>query len=363
MTGTAPEVTRTRRLVSLDALRGLDMLVIVGGGAVLRELARTTEHPALQAIAHQLEHVEWHGFRFYDLVFPLFLFLSGATLPLTVERRVASGASRVLETRAAVRRGLVLVALGAVYNGALRLDGEPVRVASVLGRIGLGWTGAALACIWLSLRGQVAVCLTVLLGYWALLAWVPVPGFGAGDLTPGHTLTDWLDREFLPGRLYKGDRDPEGLLGIIPSVGTALMGAFAGRWLVHGPSCRGWRALGLVGAGALALAVAGLWDRWLPLNKNLWTSSFAVHCAGWSALLLGVFHWACDGDDRPGLALPLVVVGTNPITIYLLKGFVDFPALSEVVLNPLRISPLAGALLLEWLLLYVLYRRRWFLRV
>lgn len=357
------EPSRPRRLVSLDALRGLDMLVIVGGAAVVRELARTTEHPALVAVAHQLEHVEWHGFRFYDLVFPLFLFLSGATLPLTVERRVAAGGSRAHETRAALRRGLTLVLLGAVYNGALRLDGEPVRWASVLGRIGLGWAGAALACIWLPLRGQLGLAAGILLGYWALLAWVPVPGFGAGDLTPGHSFTDWVDQQLLPGRLYKGDRDPEGLLGTLPSVATALMGAFAGRWLVRGPSCRGWRALGLIGAGAAALLVAGLWDAWLPLNKNLWTSSFALWCAGWSALLLGAFHFVCDRDEEPGLALPLVVVGMNPITIYLLRGFVDFPALSELLLNPLRISPLAGALLLEWSLLYALYRRRWFLRV
>ncbi|MBL6720718.1 MAG: DUF5009 domain-containing protein [Planctomycetes bacterium] len=360
MTG---EPAMPRRLVSLDALRGLDMLVIVGGAAVVRELARTTEHPVLATIAHQLEHVEWHGFLFYDLVFPLFLFLSGATLPLTVERRVAAGGSRGQETRSALRRGLVLVLLGAVYNGALRLDGEPVRWASVLGRIGLGWTGAALACIWLSLRAQIGVAVGILLGYWALLAWAPVPGFGAGDLTPGHTFTDWVDQHLLPGRLYKGDRDPEGLLGTVPSVATALMGAFAGRWLLRGPSCRGWRALGLIGAGAVALLVAGVWDAWLPLNKNLWTSSFALWCAGWSSLLLGAFHFACDRDEDPGLALPLVVIGMNPITIYLLRGFVDFPALSELLLNPLRISPLAGALLLEWLLLYALYRRRWFLRV
>ncbi len=357
-----PPHTQTR-LVSLDVLRGLDMLVIIGGAAIVRQLNIVYGGSFLGSLAHQLEHAEWHGFRFYDLIFPLFLFLSGASLPLSLERRMQAGAARKPLVLSALRRALVLVLLGVLYNGALSLDGSELRYASVLGRIGLAWFGAALAVIFLSRKGQLRLIVGILLGYWAMLAWVPVPGWGAGDLSPGHNLTDWIDQQLLPGRLYRGDRDPEGILGILPAVATAMMGACAGRVLMEKAPSHRWRAVKLIVAGILAVGLAAIWHRFLPINKNLWTSSFTLLCAGFSSWLLGITSYWLDGPKQHKWTLPLLVIGANSITAYLLHRFLNFEGLANALFLTRGLNELVGALVLQWLLLWMLYRRGWFLRV
>lgn len=355
------------RLASLDALRGFDMFWITGGAVLFRALAEHTDVRAFAWIAEQTEHAEWHGFRLWDLVFPLFLFLAGVSTPLSLEKRRAEGATRGELARHAVRRGLTLVGLGVVYNGLLRFDWDDLRVASVLGRIGLAWMFAALAALYLSARAQVGLAAGLLLGYWAALAWVPVPGFGAGDLSPGASLTDWVDRALLPGRLHRGVRDPEGLLGTLPAVATALFGIFTGRFVRAEPRAA-QRVGGLLAAGLAALAVGWLWSRVLPWNKNLWTSSFTVWTAGLSLVAFAAAHVVVDVLGARRLAFPFVVVGRNAILIYLLEAFVAFDALGELAFANglarihLGLVPLGG-LVLRWALLYALHRRRWYLRV
>jgi len=367
----APEPPGTRsgggRLLSLDALRGFDMFWITGGALLFARLAETTGRQPFVWIAHQTEHVEWHGFRFWDLIFPLFLFLAGVSTPLSFERRLASGATRGELARHTVRRGLTLVALGVVYNGLLRFDWDTLRYASVLGRIGLAWMFAALAALYLRPRGQALLCGGVLLGYWAALSWIPVPGFGAGDLAPGHTLTDWVDRTLLPGRLHREVRDPEGILGTVPAIATALLGMFAGRFVTsERPAAR--RVAGLLAAGGIALAVGWLWGRVFPLNKNLWTSSFVLWTGGLSLVALALTHLVVDVWGARRLAFPFVVIGRNAILIYMLEAFVAFDLVADLVFAKglgrmhAGLAPLGG-LLLRWLLLYALYRRRWYLRV
>ena len=354
---------RAPRLVSIDALRGLDMLVIIGGGAIIRQLHETFGGSVLSGLAQQLEHTDWHGFRLYDLIFPLFLFLSGVSLPLSVERRLQEGTPKKSLTFTAVRRALILVFLGILYNNIGRWNGGDLRYASVLGRIGLAWLGAALAVIYLSRRMQVGLIVTVLLGYWGLLTWVPVPTFGAGDLAPGHSLTDWVDQQWLPGRLHRGDRDPEGILGILPAIGTALLGVCAGRVLLAQAGSHRLRATKLILGGILAVGLACLWHQVFPINKNLWTSSFALLCAGMSAWLLGVASYWLDGPKHPRWIFPLVVIGANPITAYLLKGMFDFESIPRALGVAPGVTSLALALTTLWLLLLLLYRRAWFLRV
>jgi predicted acyltransferase len=360
----APE---TRRLASLDALRGFDMFWITGGALLFQRLAATTGARPFTWIAAQTEHAEWHGFRLWDLVFPLFLFLAGVSTPLSFEKRRAAGASRGELARHALRRGLALVLLGVVYNGLLRFDFATLRYASVLGRIGLAWMFAALAVLYLSKRGQAMLAAALLLGYWAALSWVPVPGFGAGNLAPGATLTDWVDRALLPGRLHRGVRDPEGLLGTLPAIATALFGVFTGRYVVREPGAAR-RVAGLAAAGLIALAAGWLWGRVFPLNKNLWTSSFVLWTAGLSLLAFAATHLVVDVLGARRLAFPFVVIGRNAILIYMLAAFVAFDALGDVVFaNGLArmhagLAPLGG-LLLSWLLLYALHRRRWYLKV
>ena len=376
---TAPSAEEPRppqRLVSLDALRGFDMFWIIGGSGLLAAIAPLLDQPWLNWIDGQVgEHVAWHGFVFWDLVFPLFLFISGAALPLSMERRTAQGHSKARLALKALTRGLLLVLLGCIYNGLLQFDFEAQRYPSVLGRIGLAWMFAAWVWIFAGQRGRVIATITVLLVYWALMVFVPVPVEGGavrGQFTMSGNFASWVDRVVLPGRLYKGIHDPEGLMSTLPAVATALMGAFAGQWLTRGGSGL-TRFFGLAGAGVVLLGVGLAWDSLFPINKNLWTSSFAVYAAGWSALLLALFYLVFDVARLRLLAFPLVVIGVNPLLIYLVqRRLIDFEKPVEFLfggalelLPPAWMAVAFAALVLavKWLLLLFLYKSRIFVRV
>jgi len=358
------------RLRSLDALRGFDMLWIAGGGAMLQAWADSNDWAWLDAARAQTDHAKWNGFTFWDLIFPLFLFLAGVSLPLSFARRRAEGASDGALARHALRRGLTLVLLGLVYNGLLRFDLATLRCASVLGRIGLAWMFAAWIVLGTrSTRARVGWLAGILVGYWAALTLVPVPGFGAASLEPGTNLVDWFDQRFLPGRLYREVRDPEGLLATIPAIATALCGVLAGEWLQRRDLEPARRTSGLAAAALGCLALGALWALVFPLNKNLWTSSFVLWCAGWSLLLLCVFHLVIDLWKFERGAFVLEVIGANAITIYVLQSFLDFDALAKLLLTgrgALKLHPAlvaGGGLALKWTLLYALWRARIFLRV
>jgi predicted acyltransferase len=366
----------TARLRSLDALRGFDMLWIAGLGAMLGAWADSNDWGWLDAAQAQTEHVEWHGFTFWDLIFPLFLFVAGVSLALSFGHRRAEGARDSTLALHALRRGLTLVALGLVYNGLLKFDLGTLRCASVLGRIGLAWMGAAwIALAAPSFRARLAWAVGLLLGYWALLTLVPVPGFGPANLEPGTNLVDWFDQHFLPGRLYRTVRDPEGLLATLPAIATALGGVLAGDWLARADVAPARKVTGLAGAAFACLAAGALWALVFPLNKNLWTSSFVLWCAGWSLVLLAGFHLALDVlrlGERPVFGAGvrfLEVIGANAITIYVLQSFLDFDALARLLLEArgaLKLHPAlvaGGGLGLKWLVLWLLWRARLFLRV
>ena len=355
----------SNRLHSLDALRGFDMFWIVGGASLLRAIADSTELGPLRWMADQTEHVEWNGFTLWDLIFPLFLFLAGVSMPFSLSKRIDRGDSRVKLHLHVIRRGLTLVFLGVVYNGLLSFDFEHQRYASVLGRIGLAWMFAALVFLNTRIAGQFAWLVALLVGYWLAMIWIPVPDIGAGILEPGRTLADYVDRLLVPGRLHRGDRDPEGLFSTIPAVSTALLGGMAGHWL-RGAASERRKATGLFIGGLVCLAIGGLWSLAFPLNKNLWSSSFALWTGGLSAILLGAFYLVIDVYGFRRWAKFFVVIGTNAIAIYLLDAFVDWRAIVEIVLQDERLHPvivIAAGIFARWLLLYVMYKRRIFLRV
>lgn len=355
----------SQRLASLDALRGADMLLIVGLREVVASMHEVHPSPFLAGLVAQFTHSDWNGFTAWDLVFPLFLFLAGVALPYSFDARRARGDDERTILKHIVTRAALLVAIGVVYNGLFPVEPLHWRYASVLGRIGLAWAGAALLVLYVSPRAQVLWCVGILLGAWATLTLVPVPGFGAGDLAPGHSSFAWLDRMFLPGRLYRGDHDPEGLLGTVPAVANTLLGVFAGRFLRRSP--RSTRtSLVLVVAGALLLGLGWLWDLALPVNKNLWTSSFVCVTGGWSCLLLGLVHQIADVFGGRRLLLPFTVIGTNALTAYLLHRFVDLEGLVELLSIDVQQHPHlapAAALGLLWLLLAGMHRRRLFVRL
>jgi predicted acyltransferase len=359
------------RLLSIDALRGFDMFWIIGGAAIAEAAAELTGWLPLAWLAGQMQHADWHGFTLYDLIFPLFLFLAGAAMPLSFARRLERGESRIELYRRVVVRGLLLVLLGLIYNGLLKFDWANLRYTSVLGRIGLAYLFAALIVLNTRWRAQLAWAALLLAGYWAALKLVPVPGFGAGDLAPGHTLTDYLDRLLMPGKLLHGDRDPLGLLSTIPAISTALIGAITGR-LLKTERLNGYaKTMAMVVAGTVCFGLADLWHGDFPINKNLWSSSFVLHCAGWSLALLAFFYLVIDVWRLRAWTLFFVVIGGNSILIYMARRFVAFGYTTHFLFDGVLrtagpMQPLLWALavvLVEWLPLLFLHRKRIFLRV
>ncbi len=378
-----PALAAEGRLMSLDALRGFDMFWIIGGEDVLRALADWSNSPVFRTIAYRnTEHPEWNGFTFYDLIFPLFMFIAGVALPYSLAAHRARGQGEWALHVRVIRRLILLLLLGAVYNGLLNFDFSiywsenahghrtlvadfsHVRFASVLGRIGLGYFFAALIALHTRPRNQLLAAIGILLGYWAALSWVPVPGFQTGSLLPGQNVGDFIDRQLFPGRLYKVVRDPEGLFSTVPSVATVLLGVAAGHWLRTARAGE-VKAAGLAAAGAACLALAYLWNPFFPFNKNLWSSSFVLLVGGWSLLLLALFYLLVDVWRIRGWSLFFVVIGVNAITIYVAGALVDFDALAKIVFTHRMHDVLRqnGGLALKWLLLFFLYKQRIFLRV
>lgn len=372
----------SERLLSIDALRGFDMFWIIGGDALIKAVAHWADWPVKGRIDEQLEHVPWAGFHFYDLIFPLFLFLVGVVLPFSLGKLRDRGepASRVYGRVA--RRTVLLFALGLIYNHFLQLDfykpplgfdWGAVRIAGVLQRIAICYGVAALVVLHTRVRGQVALVAGLLLGYWALLALVPAPGSAPGDYSLHGNLAGYVDSRYLPGKIvkeYYGYGDNEGLLSTLPAVATTLLGVLAGHWLRSGQP-GGRKVLGLAAAGAACVLLGWAWGFWFPVIKNLWTSSFVLYAGGWSLLLLALFYGVIDVLHLRAWAFFFVVLGANAILIYLLPHVVDFEKVAHFFLGGVEkhagafgpVVAAGGVVAAEWLVLLYLYRRRLFLRV
>jgi predicted acyltransferase len=359
------------RLASIDALRGFDMFWIAGGEEIFHSLHRVVNSSFTNLLHTQLEHVAWEGFRFYDLIFPLFLFITGMVLPFSLTRRLERGASRSdLYRHLVVRLGLLFL-LGLVHNGLLDFNLHELRIPGVLQRIAICYFAAGLIVMNTGARRQAMAAAGILLGYWAIMALVPVPGFGVGVLTPEGNLSGYLDRALIPQPFccYQFG-DNEGILSTLPAVATVLLGALAGHWVRSSASPQRKAAL-LAGAGLASLAVGYLWGIWFPVIKNLWTSSYVLVAAGWSALLAALFYWIMDVRGWRGWAFFFTVIGTNPILIYVLRSQFDFAHITRVFVRGFvrsfgAYAPVAMhffVMMTGWLLLYFLYRKKVFLKV
>lgn len=359
--------------MSLDTLRGFDMFFIMGGDALFVTICSLFPGTWMSGLGKQMYHVAWDGFTFYDLIFPLFLFLAGVSFPFSLAKQRSMGKDNVAISKKIVSRGLLLILFGAVYNGLLQFDFAELRYASVLGRIGSAWMFAALLYLWLGRKVTVWVSMLLLLGYWALLAWVPVPG--ADSLSPfsmDGSLVSYIDRLLLPGRLHDGLHDPEGVLSTLPAIVTALLGMFTGEF-VRLRSLGAYKKVAYLLLAALALLFIGwVWSFVFPINKNLWSSSFVCFAGGWSLILFALFYFIVDVLQWRGWTLFFRVIGLNSITIYLAQQFVDFHKLNTSLLGgvmnllPAPFYPVAYwacYVAVCWCLLYFLYRKKIFLKV
>jgi predicted acyltransferase len=361
------------RLLSIDALRGFDMFWIIGGAEVVKALAEWGNWSFKNEIDDQLEHVPWEGFHFYDLIFPLFLFVIGAVVPFSIAALRQRGESNPRIYWRILRRAVLLFALGLLYNRVLQLDFQSLRVAGVLQRLAICYGVAAIIVLNVGWRGQFVCVATILLGYWALLAFVAAPGSSPGDYSKEGNLCGYVDRHYLPGKIYDeyyGYGDNEGLLSTIPALATALIGALAGQWLRSGYT-PARKLAGLILAGAVCLAAGFAWGQFFPIIKNLWTSSYVLVAGGWSLLLLAFFYGVIDVVGWRGWAFFFIVIGSNAIVIYVAPKFIDFNFTADFLLGGLiartgSFQPVAAAiavLSVKWLMLLYLYRKRLFLRV
>lgn len=361
------------RLYSLDALRGFDMVWIMGAEEIFHGMAKTTGSPFWGAIANQLTHPAWNGFHLYDLIFPLFLFLAGVATPYSIGRELEKGRRKGQLLARIIKRGLILVLLGIVVNEGLRIQPiSEIRFASVLGRIGLAYMFANIIYLYTRDRFQIVWFAALLIGYWLLLKFTAAPGFSPGDLTVEGNFASYIDRLILPGKLYLGIHDPEGFFSTIPAISTALLGILAGKLLKDPVIIAQRKALLLAGAGVVSIIVGQIWNLDFPINKNLWTSSFVLHAGGLSLLLLSLFYYIIDVLGYKKWAFFFKVIGMNSILIYISGRFINweyttnsfFSWLFQLVGNPFNIVVMAICyVFIKWLFLYILYRKKVFLRV
>jgi predicted acyltransferase len=359
------------RLLSLDALRGFDMFWILGGDELIQACYRVCGSPKsgpLAVLHEQFEHCDWQGFHLEDLIFPLFVFIAGVSLVFSLTKTIEREGRQVAIARI-IRRGLLLIACGIIYYGGISKGWGDVRLLGVLQRIGLAYALAGLMFCFLKPRGLAIACLGILIGYWALMTFVPIRDIHldddsihalrdrtgiadphalftattatvSGHFEPGYNVSDHLDFQYLPGRKWDTYYDPEGMLSTLGAIATCLLGVFAGL-LLRNRTVGDRRRLTLMVVAGVAMVVVGLlWGIQFPVVKKIWTSSFVLVAGGWSLLLLAAFHWLIDVRGWKGWTAPLVWIGMNAITVYLIENMVPLHTISSRFLG----GPLQGLL-------------------
>ncbi len=339
-----------KRLLSLDVLRGLTiafMIMVNNNGG--------------RGAWSQMRHAAWNGFTATDLVFPTFLFVVGVSIVFAFEARLARGATRKQLAWHTLLRAGILFVFGVIVNGFPEFELDHLRFYGVLQRIAVCYLIVGLFYLWdKRVWTKIAALVVVLIGYWILVRWVPVPGAGVPGrdipfLDKDQNIVAWLDRQLMPGHLYEdwtthNVRDPEGLLSDIPAVGTALLGLLTGLWLRAQRSVKA-KAGGLAAGAAACLALGYLWSVWFPLNKKMWTSSYVLVAAGWSLVVVTLPYWAiefhgwCRKGWSKGLAWPWLVFGSNAVVAYLISellgstvGLIHFTSGGRSM-NPLAYAP------------------------
>ncbi len=370
---TSPQAKLPERLYSLDALRGFDMFWIMGAEEVFHKLYEATGSPFWGTVATELTHPQWNGFHFYDLIFPLFLFMAGVATPFSVGRDLEAGKSKKSMLMRVIKRGLTLVLLGIIYNNGLEIRPiSEIRFGSVLGRIGLAYMFANIIYLYAKERAQMVWFAALLIGYWLMLRFNAAPGFAAGDLTMEGNFASYLDRLMMPGKLYLGIHDPEGLTSTIPAISTGLLGIMTGNYLKHGKTDPTKKSLYMAIVGVVLIVLAQLWNLTFPINKNLWTSSFALNVGGYSLILLGLFYYVIDVLGYKQWAFFFRVIGMNSILIYISGLVIEwehatsgaFKWLGQLIGDPFNAVVLAICyVFIKWLFLLFMYRKKVFLRV
>lgn len=401
-----PSPAETQRLMSLDALRGFDMFWILGADALAAALHNLSSNPVTGLLSAQLEHAEWQGFHFEDLIFPLFVFMMGVSTVFSLTKIMATE-GRGAAVRRVLRRGIILFVLGLFFYGGFSHPWPNMRLMGVLNRIALCYTFGGLFFIFFRLRTLIAIACALLLGYWTMMALIPfpdvrpVPGGDTvitkeagytnvmqlnmasttmlrGTYIQGVNLANYVDQKYLPGRGWDGTYDPEGCLSTIPAIVTGLLGIFAGLLIKNKEVPDIKKVWWLLGAGVASAVLGWTWSIEFPVIKKIWTSSYVLVAGGYSAILLGIFFWIVDVKQWRAWCQPFVWVGMNPITLYVANELVEgYDSLGRRITGgPVEdflnthiangvgdlVVALTGLAILFWFA-HFLYKRKLFIRV
>lgn len=400
------QATGAGRLMSLDALRGFDMFWIVGAAALVRALKGMSDNSVTRFLTTQLTHVQWEGFRFEDLIFPLFVFISGVSLVFSTDKTIAQH-GKVKTLLRLARRSALLFLLGVFYSGGMSRPLAEIRFMGVLQYIGLAcFFGGSLYILLRRAKAIVAVCAAILLSYWVVMALVPFPdlrldkkslaqavaqsgsqipskvllnatGKVRGHYEEGYNLSNYIDYRFLPGRKNNGAYENESLLGVMGATAACLLGILGGLWLRRRDLADTRKVMGLAAAGTVCVAVGFLWSFQFPVVKKLWSPSFVLVASGISAGLLGLFYWVVEIWRKQRWCQPFVWIGLNSITIYLAHNVISFSNLATRFAGgdlqrclDTYVAQGAGSVLLAlinlgltFLLAWFLYRRKIFIKI
>jgi predicted acyltransferase len=364
------------RLVSLDALRGFDMFWILGADSLVYALHELSQTAPTKFLATQLDHADWNGFHFYDLIFPLFVFIMGVSTVFSLTKIIARE-GRAAAVKRVLFRGILIFAIGIFYSGGFTSQWPDTRLMGVLNRIALCYTFGGLVFIFCNLRAMIPIAMAILLGYWAMMSWIPIrdiqldknnfaelaekngdpelaaqfrdadsssphnpsaiknsPVWAAaekmyyattnrvtGKFGKGYNASNAFDFEHLPARKYDMFWDPEGILSTLPAFVTGLLGIFAGLFMRNQNVSDERKVFWLVGFGIAGVALGFLWGIEFPVIKKIWTSSFVLVAGGFSSILLGLFFWIVDIKKYRAWCQPFIWIGMNPITLYLASNF------------------------------------------
>lgn len=373
------------RVVSLDVLRGFDMFWILGTEELVEAIGKTNHAPVTTSLVHQMQHSPWEGFRFLDLIFPMFVFIAGASLVFSLSKAIAAS-GKGAAVRRIVFRSIALFLFGILYSGGMANAWPGIRLMGVLQRIAICYMVAGLLFTFFTPRTLAIVAVSLLLLYWGLMALVPVPGVGHGNFAEKMNLSDYIDKRILPGKKYVGDHDPEGILSTLPAIASCLLGVFAGLLLRNGGVAPWKKSAILILAGAAGVGLGMAWGGMFPavpqlafLNrlqfpviKKIWTSSFVLVAGGYSAALLGLFYFVIDIWKLRFWARPFLWIGMNAITLYMLHNIFRFDRFAERFVGGSaahwlgrydEIAKTAVALFFVLLVARFLYRRSIFLRL
>ncbi len=312
---------KNERILSVDVLRGFDMFWLIGGTGLAMAIVKLFGPGVRDLLLPQLHHCQWEGFHFYDLIFPLFEFVMGMSIVFSLSRIVSSEDKRNAYHRI-FRRFILLWALGILYYGGFKHVWPNIRIVGVLPRLAFTYLIASVLFLNFRLRGLLIISGSILIGYWFLLSFVPVPGVGHPSVAPDAHWAKYIDELFLPGAKHDGTWDNCGILGTFPAVVSALLGVFASMILLNIKEDKK-RLYYLIGGGLVMLIVGFVWSLQMPIIKKIWTPTYVLVAGGYSFILMGVFYWIIDILHFKKWTLIFVWIGVNPITIYMVRHLFD----------------------------------------